>query len=249
MSAATARHASDDPNERLIGHCYTKARRLPVVVGKIPGGNARLPGGPYTKTQLAALVGLFIPLVATRSLWGTHTVLDLLIVVVVPYTGAWALRFVRLDGRNPAAVLLSITMLAAAPRHGRLRGRPWRAVGAHRARAACTLPPDDSSPAAEPPLEKTSDLEPFASDTGGPQPPGLTAPAPAAAARRTDVRPPTADKARPADREEPVPPRPATRPIPGRPQAAGDDGTRSRVQLLLAQHRATAPEKEPTKGH
>ncbi|CAM5670275.1 hypothetical protein [Streptomyces mordarskii] len=220
MSAAEL--AGTDPDDRLIGHCYTKARRLPVVVGKIPGGNARLPGGPYTKTQLATLVALAIPLIATRSLWGTHSVLDLLIVIVIPYAGAWTLRFVRLDGRNPAAVMVSITMLATAPRHGRLRGRPWRAASAHRARAACTLPPTGR------PAQDAADNQQ------------------ATVADRE--RPETASEPEPPHLDQPAPLRPTAPARTETPVTAGDGGMRSGVQQLLAQRR-TGPEHESTKGH
>ncbi|AEM88730.1 hypothetical protein [Streptomyces violaceusniger] len=238
MSAAELVGA--DPDDRLIGHCYTKARRLPVVVGKIPGGNARLPGGPYTRTQLTALVVLFIPLIATRSLWGTHSVLDLLIVIVIPYGGAWALRFVRLDGRNPAAVMVSIAMLASAPRHGRLRGRPWRAAPAHRARAACTLPSAD-----RPAQDEADGSAPPADQADNQRGPAAARPASAA-----EERPGTAGAAEPPHLEQPVTPRPT---VPARtemPVTAGGDGTgmRSGVQLLLAQRRSTGAEHESTKG-
>ncbi|MFE9007392.1 hypothetical protein ACFYOY_35630 [Streptomyces sp. NPDC007875] len=214
--------AGPDPDDRLIGHCYTKARRLPVVVGKIPGGNARLPGGPYTKTQLTTLVALAIPLIATRSLWGTRSVLDLLIVIVIPYAGAWTLRFVRLDGRNPAAVMVSITMLATAPRHGRLRGRPWRAAFAHRARAACTLPLTGR------PAQDAADNQQ------------------ATVADRE--RPETAGQTEPPHLDQPAPPRPTAPARTETPVTAGGGGMRSGVQQLLAQRR-TGPEHESTKGH
>ncbi|MGW7603150.1 hypothetical protein [Streptomyces antimycoticus] len=237
MSAAEL--VGPDRDDRLIGHCYTKARRLPVVVGKIPGGNARLPGGPYTKTQLTALVVLFIPLIATRSLWGTRSVLDLLIVIVIPYAGAWALRFVRLDGRNPAAVMVSIAMLATAPCHGRLRGRPWRAAPARRARAACTLPPT-----AGPAQEEADGSAPAADEAESRRAPAAAAPASAA----DRERPETAGETEPPHLEQPVTPRPTASARAEMPVAAGGDGMRSGVQQLLAQRR-TGLEHESTKGH
>ncbi|MEV6133645.1 hypothetical protein AB0M05_43745 [Streptomyces violaceusniger] len=237
MSAAERIDA--DPDDRLIGHCYTKARRLPVVVGKIPGGNARLPGGPYTKTQLTVLVVLFVPLIATRSLWGTRSVLDLLIVIVIPYAGAWVLRFVRLDGRNPAAVMVSIAMLATAPRHGRLRGRPWRAAPARRARAACTLPPT-----AGPAQDEGDGSAPAADDAESWRAPAAAAPASVAGRER----PETAGETERPHLEQPVTPRPTTSARAEEPVAAGDSGMRSGVQQLLAQRR-TGPEHESTKGH
>lgn len=54
--------------EELIGHSYTRARKHPLVIGKLPGAG-RLPGGPYTITQVMTMVISFGLLVMTRELW------------------------------------------------------------------------------------------------------------------------------------------------------------------------------------
>ncbi|MEV4616801.1 hypothetical protein AB0K43_30035 [Kitasatospora sp. NPDC049258] len=113
----------------LVGRCYTKARRSPLVVGVVRGGdgrNLRLVGGPYTITQLAAMVATVVLLVVTRPVWGGHGWVDAAVVVGAPFGAAFALRHLHIDGRNPAAAATSIAMMLVAPRSGRLHGRPLR---------------------------------------------------------------------------------------------------------------------------
>ncbi|MEU2391891.1 hypothetical protein [Streptomyces sp. NPDC007369] len=114
----------------LIGRCYTKARRAPLVHGVIRdvngGRGIRLPGGPYTLTQLAGIVSTVAALILTRPVWGGHGWLDVAVLLVLPAVVAFVLRHLHIDGRNPAAALLSIALMLAAPRRGQLRGRAYR---------------------------------------------------------------------------------------------------------------------------
>ncbi|MFC8012408.1 hypothetical protein [Streptomyces cinereoruber] len=114
----------------LIGRCYTKARRAPLVHGVIRdvngGRGIRLPGGPYTLTQLAGIVSTVAALILTRPVWGGHGWLDVAVLLVLPAAVAFVLRHLHIDGRNPAAALLSIALMLAAPRRGQLRGRTYR---------------------------------------------------------------------------------------------------------------------------
>lgn len=120
--------ASDD--ELLIGRCYTKARRAPLVHGVIRdvngGRGVRLPGGPYTLTQLATLVSAFVVLVLTRTVWGGHGLIDVAVLLGLPFAAAFALRHLHIDGRNPAAALVSVVAMVSEPQWGRLHGRPFR---------------------------------------------------------------------------------------------------------------------------
>ncbi|EFL19950.1 hypothetical protein, partial [Streptomyces sp. C] len=114
----------------LIGRCYTKARRAPLVHGMIRdvngGRGIRLPGGPYTLTQLAGIVATVAALILTRPVWGGRGWLDVAVLLVLPAVVAFVLRHLHVDGRNPAAALLSIALILAAPRRGQLRGRAYR---------------------------------------------------------------------------------------------------------------------------
>ncbi|WP_051779484.1 hypothetical protein [Streptomyces sp. NRRL S-241] len=171
MNEATAAGGGELDFE-LIGRCYTKARRAPLVHGVIRdvngGRGIRLPGGPYTLTQLAGIVATVAPLILTRPVWGGHGWLDVAVLLVLPAVVAFVLRHLHIDGRNPAAALLSIAFMLAAPRRGQLRGRAYRPTRPSRGDTRIHLPAEG------PPAEAAVP----ASDT-----------APEPAPRRTPARP------------------------------------------------------------
>ncbi|WP_328665572.1 conjugal transfer protein [Streptomyces sp. NBC_00322] len=127
-------HLADasEADGELIGRCYTKARRAPLVHGVIRdvngGRGIRLPGGPYTLTQLAAIVGTFVALILTRAIWGGNGLMDVAVLLGCPFTAAFLLRHLHVDGRNPVAALVSVAAMMTGPRWGRLHGRPFRPV-------------------------------------------------------------------------------------------------------------------------
>lgn len=128
--------SADD--EQLIGRSYTRARRHPLVIGKLPGAG-RLPGGPYTITQIVTMVVMFLLLVITRQLWARFGVIDILVLAALPWGTAWALRYARLDGRDPARALRSLLVYASSPAGGRLAGSPQRQRRPQLALATCTV--------------------------------------------------------------------------------------------------------------
>ncbi|WP_424892387.1 hypothetical protein [Streptomyces sp. XH2] len=124
--------------EELIGHSYTRARRHPLVIGKLPGAG-RLPGGPYTITQVMTMVITFGLLVMTRDLWAHFGGMNFVLMVVLPWGLAWVLRYARLDGRDPARALRSLLIYSSTPAQGRLAGRPQRIARPRLAQATCTV--------------------------------------------------------------------------------------------------------------
>ncbi|MFE7393770.1 hypothetical protein [Streptomyces sp. NPDC057582] len=121
---------ASETSDELIGRCYTKARRAPLVHGVIRdvngGRGIRLPGGPYTLTQLAAIVGTFVALILTRAIWDGHGLMDVVVLLGLPFAAAFLLRHLHIDGRNPLAAMVSVTSMVTGPRWGRLHGRPFR---------------------------------------------------------------------------------------------------------------------------
>ena len=53
---------------------YTRARKFPQLIGRTPDGT-RIPGGPYTYTQVAAGVGTAIVMAQTTWLWAHGSLL------------------------------------------------------------------------------------------------------------------------------------------------------------------------------
>lgn len=181
--------AADELDEDLVGRCYTKARRAPLVHGVVRsvngGPNFRLPFGPYTLTQLATIVVSVGLLVLSRPLWGGHGPLDLGVLVVVPFGAAFAMRHLAVDGRNPAAAVASVAVMLAGPRWGRIHGRPLRPARPCRAAPRVTLTgPEDADVAPVAPRTRARVRMPLpapapvpASVAGGDAPPGQQAPA------------------------------------------------------------------------
>ncbi|MFJ8073887.1 hypothetical protein ACIQ7Q_08130 [Streptomyces sp. NPDC096176] len=109
----------------LVGRSYTRARKHPLVIGKLPGGG-RIPGGPYTITQIVTMVVVFVLLLALRDLWAVFGLGNAFIMIAVPWGLAWMARYARMDGRDPARALLGLITYGTAPPGGRLGGRPQR---------------------------------------------------------------------------------------------------------------------------
>ncbi|MCX4792581.1 conjugal transfer protein [Streptomyces sp. NBC_01221] len=124
--------------EELIGHSYTRARKHPLVIGKLPGAG-RLPGGPYTITQVMTMVISFGFLVLTRDLWARFGAMNFVLMILVPWGLAWVLRYARLDGRDPARALRSLFIYSSTPVQGRLAGKPQRVARPRLASATCTV--------------------------------------------------------------------------------------------------------------
>lgn len=140
----------------LIGRCYTKARRLPAAIGRWPGGNGgRIPGGPYTLTQIGLAVGGFLALLYTRPIWGGFGLADPIIALVVPCVLALGLRYVSTGGRNPLLVAAGAVQLLAAPRAGRLHGRPLPAHRPHPVGQVCTVTEHPDAETVEPAVRPT----------------------------------------------------------------------------------------------
>ncbi|MER6610774.1 hypothetical protein ABT282_33990 [Streptomyces sp. NPDC000927] len=175
-----------EPEEELIGRCYTKARRAPLVHGVIRdvhgGRGIRIPGGPYTLTQLAAIVTSFIALILTRTLWGGHGLLDVAVLLGLPFGAAFALRRLHIDGRNPVAALISVTTLLTGPKQGRIHGRPFRPTRPARGDTRITLAATRAETAELPRPAAAAPLTTRHSPAPAPTAPAATVPEPAAAA-------------------------------------------------------------------
>ncbi|MFJ2060361.1 hypothetical protein ACIOMM_31100 [Streptomyces sp. NPDC087908] len=128
MSAA----APSVEDEVLVGRCYTKARRLPLMIGRWPGGRGAIWGGPYTVPQVVVIAVAFGVLMLTRGVWAHFGLVNLVIAIGVPYGLSLVVRHVHIDGRNPLVAAVSAGGSLVAPAGGRLEGRPVKSAGRYR---------------------------------------------------------------------------------------------------------------------
>jgi hypothetical protein len=139
VNDAPVAKASVEGTESLVGYCYTRARRHPLVIGRFPGGG-QLWGGPYTIPQAIVIAGSFVVLLVFRPLWAHFgLLLNVVIAVAVPYTLGLAAKRVNVDGRNPLAVAGSVLTLVASPATGRMGGKPLKDLTRRQVRGVCTV--------------------------------------------------------------------------------------------------------------
>jgi hypothetical protein len=123
--------AMTDERDVLDCRTYTRARKHPLVIGKI--GGWALPT-PLSPTQLLVLLGSFGLLLYTRAVWGHLGALaNLLVQGGVPLTLTWAVRHLRIEGRPPLRTAAGLLSLATSPKGGVAHGRPHHAVRVARA--------------------------------------------------------------------------------------------------------------------
>lgn len=121
--------AEDQSQERgtLQGRFFTAARRFQQRIGAWPDGT-KIPGGPYTHTQVGVMVGVLIAGWATMPLWGADSpVRDFLILISVAYGTAFLIGKAPMPRRNIFGLAGSCVALLMHPgAGGRYKGRPLR---------------------------------------------------------------------------------------------------------------------------
>lgn len=131
-----------EPHREDVLRWYTRARKIPRFLGKLPNAQRGLPFGPYTLTQAAGGAVTFLVLDQTDTLWsiwglpGTFAVKAGVSIAVV-----FALRLVKPGGRDPLTALLSAVRLVATPRWGSYCGRGVRAARPVRLRSRVGVVP------------------------------------------------------------------------------------------------------------
>ncbi|WP_298462053.1 hypothetical protein [uncultured Cellulomonas sp.] len=136
-----------------VAQFFTRARRIPVLVGRLPDG-AALPGGPYTLTQVLLGAGSVLVLAKTTALWAHFGGLtNLLVGAGVVAAVVWFSGRLPTSGRNPISWLGDAVSLYGRPRSGLLRDRPMRVARPHLVRHVMVVsspPPSSSSSAVDP---------------------------------------------------------------------------------------------------
>lgn len=128
--------SSADPQ---IVRWYTRARRFPQLIGRTPDG-ARIPGGPYTITQVATAGVLMLIALKTTSLWAHYGLIgNGLLLAGAVYGLIFLLGKIPLGSRSPLAVGAGAWRALSSPTTGRLGGRPVRLRRPHRVQNRMTV--------------------------------------------------------------------------------------------------------------
>ena len=144
-----------------VGRFYTSARKFQQRLGALPDGT-KIPGGPYTYTQVGVMVGVVILGWLTRGVWGgSNGLFDLIGLVAVAWGAGW---LVAKAPRGKRSVLSLVSSTFALLKHpgagGRYKGQPIRltqnAMKIHRQhkkqakKKTQICSPDDETQRAEP---------------------------------------------------------------------------------------------------
>lgn len=114
-------------DQQMIGRFYTSARRFKQVLGSLPDGT-KIPGGPYTYTQIGTMLATLVLGWMSRGIWGTDSAIgDLIILLTVAVGVAFLLGKMPTSRRSPIKLLASIIVLLSHPGPGgNWKGRPLR---------------------------------------------------------------------------------------------------------------------------
>ncbi|WP_435740105.1 hypothetical protein [Clavibacter nebraskensis] len=158
---------SNPPSSPRVARFYTSARRIPILIGKMPNGG-RILGGPYSILQLVTLGFVFFTGWYTRGLWGPSMSPLLQILTLVMVSGASTLAAGRIPSTKRKLPDLAMDAMAAvtAPFSGSYQGRPLRLAPPHIAGGAVLLALDPSEVNATPArqdvaVSRTSELLPL----------------------------------------------------------------------------------------
>lgn len=101
---------------------YTKARRFPKMIGRLNDGS-RIPGGPYTLTQISVGGVVLFLMLMFRPVWGWGFVLaEIPFAVAISWVVMWTVGRLPTSQRNIVAAIFAGFSAAFSPSSGRYRG-------------------------------------------------------------------------------------------------------------------------------
>jgi len=188
--------------EQHIAKFYTKARRFPRLVGKLPDGT-QIPFGPFTLTQVVGgAIALFIA-AQTIEIWGTGSILTNATVLVMVAVATVFLLGLLPKGSvlSPLALGEGVLRMLSPARMGTLSGSPVRAAKPHKVTARVILPAGSD-------CETTTSSDPAPAE---PEPSVEPAPVPPSAIPESEpvfdsLMEPAAASASTPEPQEPTPP-------------------------------------------
>ncbi len=105
---------------------HTLARRFPQMISRVPSGE-KIPGGPYTTTQVVVAAVMLFVLFKTLDIWARFGLfVNAALFVTLTWGVVWLVGRSALTARNPISVISGAYAAIAAPATGRLDGRPVR---------------------------------------------------------------------------------------------------------------------------
>jgi hypothetical protein len=121
--------------EPIVARFYTAARKIKTLIGELNG--TRLPGGPYSVTQVIVFVvcaGVGLALVSNGVTITSLGIFDAPLVLASAWGVAWLFGRLPLTKRNPVWVVYDIFTALFAPSAGTYAGEAFEVKAGHRAR-------------------------------------------------------------------------------------------------------------------
>lgn len=146
---------------------YTKSRRFPKMIGRMNDGS-RIPGGPYTLTQVGVGGAVLLAMFATRGLlWSTGEILlDILMTAVLAFAVTWLVGRLPMTRRNLLFAFLDAAAAMFKPFGGKYQGQVIRLSAPHGAGGGTrALPPERTVSLVPPPPPVGADLPPHPTKT------------------------------------------------------------------------------------
>lgn len=119
--------AQEKNNPEEFGRFYTSARFFKQVLGSLPDGT-KIPGGPYTHTQIGTMLGIIVGGWILRGFWTTGSGFgDIFMLLAVAVGVGYLIAQLPASRRNPLKLVGSaITLLTHPGPGGRWKGKPLR---------------------------------------------------------------------------------------------------------------------------
>lgn len=115
---------AEDPEDLETVKYYTRARKFPQLLGRMPDGT-KIPGGPYTVQQLIAAIVIIVVGGLTIDTWGVFGVFgNVALLFGTAFGAVFLIGRLPMNGRNPLYALLGLYRVVNAPASGKYQGRP-----------------------------------------------------------------------------------------------------------------------------
>ncbi|MBB5787190.1 hypothetical protein [Jiangella mangrovi] len=114
---------AEDPDDLETVKYYTRARKFPQLLGRMPDGT-KIPGGPYTVQQLIAAIVIIVVGGLTIDTWGVFGVFgNVALLFGTAFGAVFLIGRLPMNGRNPLFALLGLYRVLNAPSSGKYQGR------------------------------------------------------------------------------------------------------------------------------